>query len=124
MVSNKRNIIFFNINNFDQGIRRQLTEGIVARIFPGQQAMLSLVKIEPNAQGKLHSHVQEQWGFLIEGSIKRVQDGLTVEVFKGDFWRTPSGVEHGVIGGPNGALILDIFAPPRPEYSRQGTGFD
>ena len=29
--------------------------------------MLSLVTIEPNAQGSLHSHPEEQWGVLLEG---------------------------------------------------------
>jgi hypothetical protein len=35
----------------------------------------------------------------------------------------PGGVEHGVIGGPDGAVILDVFSPPRDEYMRPGSGF-
>ena len=46
-----------------------------------------------------------------------------IEVGKGDFWRTPGNVEHTFRAGPEGALILDIFSPPRAEYRKPGSGF-
>jgi quercetin dioxygenase-like cupin family protein len=85
--------------------------------------MLSIVSIEANAKGKIHSHPEEQWGFLLEGSGIRIQGNEQIEIKKGDFWQTPGGVEHGIIGGPNGAKILDIFSPPRNEYKKAGSGF-
>ena len=114
---------FFNIDDMSQGIARTLTDGITTRIFPGEKAMISVVRIEPNATGAIHSHPQEQWGLMIEGSAIRIQDGEEIPVKKGDFWVSPGGVEHGVIGGPDGAVILDVFSPPRDEYTRPGTGF-
>ena len=57
---------FFNIHDLSRGIQRELTEGVSTRIFPGEQAMLSVVSIEPNARGTIHSHPEEQWGFLLE----------------------------------------------------------
>ena len=109
---------FFNIDDMSQGIARTLTDGITTRIFPGKKAMISVVRIEPNAVGAIHSHPQEQWGLMLEGSAVRIQDGEEIEVKKGDFWVSPGGVEHGVIGGPDGAVILDVFSPPRYEYTR------
>ena len=114
---------FNNINNLESGMKRILGEGVSTRIFCGDQAMLSIVTIEPNAKGKVHSHPQEQWGFLIEGSGIRIQGNEEIEVNKGDFWQTPGGVKHGIIGGPEGAKILDIFSPPRDEYKISGSGF-
>ena len=64
---------FNNINDLESGVKRILGEGVSTRIFCGDQAMLSIVTIEPNAKGKVHSHPQEQWGFLIEGSGIRIQ---------------------------------------------------
>ncbi len=78
----------FNLNDEAQGIARKLGEGITTRIFPGDQAMLSIVRIAPHSASTLHSHPQEQWGVLLEG-----------------------------------ALVLDIFAPPRDEYRKAGEGF-
>ena len=123
MVSKSQKDNFFNIDELGSGIFRELTKGITTRIFPGDDAMLSIVRVEPNANGKVHSHSQEQWGFLVKGSVRRIQDGETFEAKEGDFWRTPGGIAHGVIGGPDGAVILDVFAPPRAEYLKTGTGF-
>ncbi len=114
---------FFNLSDTSQGIARQLGEGLATRVFPGEQAMLSLVTIAPNAQGKLHSHPEDQWGVLLEGSGVRTQGGEEVPVKVGDFWRTPGGVPHSFRGGPAGAKVLDVFAPPREEYRKAGSGF-
>jgi quercetin dioxygenase-like cupin family protein len=114
---------FFNLSDPDQGIPRQLTAGVSTRVFPGDQAMLSLVTIEPNAEGRMHSHPEEQWGIMLEGEGVRVQDGVEVAVKKGDFWRTPGGVPHTFRAGPSGATVLDVFAPPREEYRQAGSGF-
>lgn len=114
---------FFNIESPDQGISRQLAEGMTTRIFAGDEAMISIVRIEANKAGNIHSHPQEQWGLCIEGSGQRYQGGETIDVRAGDFWRTPGGVEHGFTAGPDGAVIYDVFAPPREEYKKQGSGF-
>ena len=114
---------FFHIDDLTQGLARKLTNGIATRIFPGDQAMLSVVRIAPNAQGTLHSHPEEQGGYMIEGSATRIQNGENIQVEKGSFWRTPGNVEHSVTAGPEGCVILDIFAPPREEYKTPGTGF-
>ncbi len=114
---------FFNIDELSQGIPRQLAEGITTRIFPGEQAMLSLVHCEANTAGSIHSHPEEQWGMCLEGSGVRIQDGVEVPFKKGDFWLTPGGVEHGIRIGPDGVTVLDIFAPPRAEYRKAGAGF-
>lgn len=113
----------FQLHGDVRGIERKLAEGITARIFPGQQAMLSVVRVEPNSSGTLHSHPEEQWGVLLEGKCTRIQDGEEVEATAGDFWRTPGGVMHSVRTGESSAVILDIFSPPRAEYRQAGVGF-
>jgi quercetin dioxygenase-like cupin family protein len=114
---------FFNLHDMSQGIARELAEGITTRIFPGDQAMLSVVRLDPNAEGKMHSHPQEQWGVILEGAAVRLQGDKEFYVRTGDFWRTPGGVPHTIKAGPEGALILDVFAPPRDEYRKAGKGF-
>ena len=113
----------FQLHGDARGIERKLAEGVTARIFPGQQAMLSVVRVEPNSSGTLHSHPEEQWGVLLEGKCTRIQDGEEVEAVAGDFWHTPGGVMHSVRTGAVGAVILDIFSPPRAEYRQAGAGF-
>ena len=113
----------FNVNVESQGIARKLADGLNARIFVGENVMLSVVHIEPNSVGKIHSHMEEQWGFLIEGECIRIQGDEEFSAKAGDFWHTPSNVLHGIRTGAVGAVVLDIFSPPRQEYRKVGEGF-
>lgn len=115
---------FFNFDDLSAGIARTLAPGLETRVFPGEQAMLSIVTVEPNCQGSVHSHPEEQWGVMLEGSGIRTQDGVEIPVGVGDFWRTPGGIEHGFRAGADGAKVLDIFAPPRDAYKKAGSGFE
>ena len=87
---NQKNTNFFNIDAMEQGIKRTLVDGITTRIFPGEQAMLSVVRIAPNAVGAIHSHPQEQWGVMLEGSAVRIQGGEEIPVKKGIFGVAPA----------------------------------
>lgn len=114
---------FHSLKDLTSGLHRELAPGILAQIFPGDQAMLSIVTLAPNAEGVLHHHPEEQWGLLLEGEAIRVQGGEEIAVRPGDFWRTPGGVAHTIKAGPQGCRVLDIFSPPREEYKRAGKGF-
>jgi quercetin dioxygenase-like cupin family protein len=114
---------FHNLGDTAAGLFRELAPGVTTRIFAGEQAMLSVVEIAPNAEGVMHHHPEEQWGVLLEGSAIRFQGDEAIEVKKGDFWRTPGGVPHTMRAGPEGCRVLDIFSPPRPEYRKAGSGF-
>ncbi|HKI97914.1 MAG TPA: cupin domain-containing protein [bacterium] len=114
---------FFDLNDMSQGIPRELAPGVNTRIFAGDKAMLSVVRMDPHAEGKIHSHDEEQWGVMLEGDGVRIQDGAEIAVKAGAFWRTPGGVEHGIRAGASGAVVLDIFSPPRKSYTKAGAGF-
>ena len=50
---------FFSIRDLERGITRELATGLSARIFVGEQVMLSVVTIEPRAHGNVHNHSEE-----------------------------------------------------------------
>jgi quercetin dioxygenase-like cupin family protein len=114
---------FHNLDKPDDGLLRELAAGVTTRIFAGEQAMLSVVTIQANAEGSMHHHPEEQWGVCLEGSAIRFQGGEEIAVKKGDFWRTPGSVPHTMRAGADGCRVLDIFSPPRPEYKKAGRGF-
>ena len=113
----------FNLFDETLGIGRSLAPGIRTRVFPGRHAMVSVVRFDPDAVGTLHSHPEEQWGFLLEGECLRIQGEESFHMREGDFWHTPGGVPHTIHAGKAGAVVLDIFSPPRPEYAQPGEGF-
>ncbi len=102
----------------DPGIPRTLAPGITAKVFCGEQVMLSFVTLEPHSESPVHSHPNEQWGVLLEGEWERIQGGERRLCKAGDFWYTPGGMPHGGRTFDKRAVILDIFAPPREEYKR------
>ena len=103
----------FSVGDESQGIFRKLAEGISTRIFSGENAMLSVVKLEPNSTGTVHSHPEEQWGVLLERECVRIQGDEEVPMKAGDFWSTLVGVTHGIQTSELGATVLDILSPPR-----------
>ncbi|MGH7324849.1 MAG: cupin domain-containing protein [Candidatus Rokuibacteriota bacterium] len=109
-------------NLWTGGIVRELAPGLSARVFPGVNAMLSVVTLEPHAVSPIHSHPQEQWGVCLEGEWVRIQDGVEHHVKAGDFWQTPPNVPHGGRALDRRCVVLDIFAPPREEYRQAGRG--
>lgn len=114
---------FFDLATLEGGITRQLNDGVKATVFVGENVMISVVEAAPNAKGKIHSHPEEQWGVMLEGSGVRIQDGERIPVKAGQFWQTPGGVAHGFEAGPEGAKVLDVFSPPREDYKQAGAGF-
>lgn len=106
----------FNLNDSDVGSSLTLRDGVVTRILAGKNVMFSLVTIHPNTPTKNHSHPEEQWGILLEGSCTRIQNGQEVEMTPGDIWYTPANADHGIRTGALYAKILDVFSPPRPSY--------
>ncbi len=114
---------FFNINNSEGGVFRNLAPGITATIFPGNQAMISIVNFTPNACGTMHHHPEEQWGYCVSGSGIRYQGNDAIPVSSGDLWLTPSNLPHTMEAGQNGMIVIDIFAPPRKAYTKPGAGF-
>ena len=104
------------------GILRELAAGVRARVFPGVNAMLSVVTLEPGSVSPVHSHANEQWGVCLEGEWIRIQDGVEHHVKAGDFWQTPPHVPDGGRTLDSRCVVLDIFAPPREEYRQAGAG--
>ncbi len=63
-----------------------------------------------------HSHEHEQLGICLAGSLVfRVGDEAR-ELGPGETWSIPGNVPHDVRVGPNGAVVLDVFAPTRDDW--------
>ena len=114
---------FFNIDDPEGGIHRELAPGISTTVFTGDRAMVSIVRFAPNRRGTLHHHPEEQWGYCVSGSGTRFQGDEAVPVVPGDFWRTPGNIPHTMESGGDGLVVMDVFASPRKAYSKPGSGF-
>lgn len=98
-----------------------LADGYLARAVHGKQLTLAVVEIEPGAVLPEHAHANEQFGLVLEGSVLfRIGDEeQTLE--RGGIWRIPSDTPHAVTGGGSGAVVIDVFAPPRDDWRERET---
>jgi quercetin dioxygenase-like cupin family protein len=102
--------------HFDEIPGFELTPGVAARPLFGDRAMLNLVTFEPGATVAAHSHPHEQLGIVLSGMQALVIDGVAHELHPMDAYVMPGGVEHSAYCGPEGATVLDVFAPVREDY--------
>jgi len=95
-----------------------LAEGYLARAVHGEHLTLAIVEVAAGAKLPEHSHANEQFGMLIEGSVVfRVGEESRI-VQAGGIWRIPPNTPHTITGGDRGAVVVDIFSPPRHDWSR------
>lgn len=99
---------------------QQIWEGLLARAVQGERLTLAIVEVEPGAPLPEHSHDNEQLGMVLRGSLTlRVGDEERT-LGPGQTWRIASNVPHRGSGGPDGAEVIDVFAPPRADWAAAG----
>lgn len=95
---------------------QEIWPGITSRAVHGNKVTLTLIELEPGTAVPEHSHVNEQVGILIEGSLSfRIGDETGV-VEPGGTWCIREHVPHSVTVGPEGAVLVEVFAPPRGDW--------
>ena len=95
---------------------QQIWEGVVARPLHGDQLTMALIELEPNCHVPEHHHVNEQVGVLIRGSMPMRVGDVTRELGTGVTWRILGDVPHEVHTGPDGALAVEMWSPPREDW--------
>lgn len=96
---------------------QELAAGYLARAVHGERLTLAIVEVEPDAELAEHHHANEQFGLVLRGAlILRVGDEERT-VAPGGLWRIPGDTPHSAKAGPEGAVVVDVFSPPRHDWS-------
>lgn len=99
----------------------QVWEGIRARRIQGDQLTVAIVELDANAVVPEHVHDSEQNGMVITGQMRfRVGDEERL-LGPGGTWRILGGVPHTAQAGPDGAVVVDTFAPVRADWDALDT---
>jgi quercetin dioxygenase-like cupin family protein len=95
---------------------QQIWERIAARSLHGERITLSVVELDPDAVVAEHSHENEQLGIVLWGTIDfRIGDERR-ELGPGETWCIPANTPHEATAGGEGAVVLDVFSPPRDDF--------
>ena len=98
-------------------VPQQIWAGVVGRSVHGAEATLVVLTLEPNNEVPEHSHANEQIGVLLHGSVLFHVGGEHKQLAPGAMWVIPAHVPHSVDVGPEGASIVEVFAPPRADWA-------
>ena len=91
-------------------------DGVTARRVHGEALTIAVVELAPSSVVPEHRHPNEQCGLVIRGEVTfRIGDEVRT-IGPGWTWRILGDVPHEVHTGPDGAIVVDAFAPPRLDW--------
>lgn len=92
-------------------------QGPALRTFWGDNIMISLVDMPAGAVVPVHSHPEEQAGYVVAGTLEFTIQGETTTIGPGSVFFIPGNMEHSVVvKGLETARVVDIFSPIRDDY--------
>jgi unsaturated pyranuronate lyase len=78
---------------------------------------MAVIELDPSSVVPEHSHEHEQIGVCVAGSLTyRVGDEAR-ELGPGDTWWIRGGMSHEVRTGPEGAVVVETWAPRRDDWA-------
>ena len=95
---------------------QRIWEGVHGRIVHGDRLTFGVLELDPGSEVPEHSHDNEQLGMCLEGSLVFRVGDETRELGPGDTWCIAGNVPHEVQVGDDGAVVIDVFNPPRDEW--------
>ena len=96
---------------------QQVWDGVAARSLHGERITLAVVELDPGAIVAEHHHANEQLGVLLRGAMTFRVGDETSELGPGGTWLIPADVPHWAQAGPDGAVVIDVFSPPRDDWA-------
>jgi quercetin dioxygenase-like cupin family protein len=99
----------------DAGYKKVL-EGIrLKALAHGEKMLLAEFRLEKGSQLPRHTHVHEQTGYLVTGSMRLTIGDETFEMEPGDSWNVPSNVAHQAEILAD-SVAIEVFSPVREDY--------
>jgi quercetin dioxygenase-like cupin family protein len=95
---------------------RRIWDGVHGRIVHGDRITLGVLELDANSVVPQHSHEHEQLGMCLAGSLVFRVGDESRELGPGETWAIPGNVPHEVEVGPDGAVVIDAFAPTRDDW--------
>jgi quercetin dioxygenase-like cupin family protein len=95
---------------------RQIFDGITARAVHGERITMAVVELDAGAVVAEHSHENEQLGIVLEGELTLRIDGEERTLGPNETWCIAPNVVHSGHAGPTGAVVMDVFSPPRSDW--------
>jgi quercetin dioxygenase-like cupin family protein len=107
-----------NLAELQELVPKPIWDGVAARFVQGDRITMAVVELEPDSVVPEHHHPNEQLGIVLRGSLEFRVGDETKRLEPGGTWRILGDVPHGAHAGPDGAVVIDVFAPVRSDWKR------
>jgi quercetin dioxygenase-like cupin family protein len=96
----------------------QLNDKLSRQMISGENATVSQLMLKKGAAVPRHSHMNEQYSWIISGALKFVFDDREILVGEGEVLVIPANVPHSAVALED-TVDVDIFAPRREDWIRK-----
>ena len=96
----------------------QLNDRLSRQMISGENATISQLLLKKGAVVPRHSHLNEQYSWIISGALKFVFDDREILVGEGEILLIPANVAHSAVALED-TVDVDIFAPRREDWIRK-----
>jgi len=99
-----------------------LSEKLTRQMISGENATLSQLVLKKGATVPRHSHVNEQYSWILSGALKFIFDDREILVGEGEVLVIPANVAHSALALED-TVDVDIFAPRRDDWIRKDDSY-
>jgi quercetin dioxygenase-like cupin family protein len=96
----------------------QLNDKLSRQMISGENATISQLLLKKGAAVPRHSHMNEQYSWILSGALKFIFDDREILVGAGEILLIPANVAHSAVALED-TVDVDIFAPRREDWIRK-----
>lgn len=96
----------------------KLNDKLSRQMISGENATISQLLLKKGATVPRHSHMNEQYSWIISGALKFIFDDREIQVAAGEILLIPANVAHSAVALED-TVDVDIFAPRREDWIRK-----
>jgi quercetin dioxygenase-like cupin family protein len=95
-----------------------LNDKLTRQMISGENATISQLVLKKGGTVPRHSHLNEQYSWIISGALKFIFDDREILVGEGEILLIPANVAHSAVAVED-TVDVDIFAPRREDWIRK-----
>ena len=99
-----------------------LNDKLTRQMISGENATISQLVLKKGATVPRHSHVNEQYSWILSGALNFVFDDREILVGAGEILFIPANVAHSAVALED-TVDVDIFAPRREDWIRKDDSY-
>jgi len=94
----------------------KMLDGVVRQsLVQGDNTHLVKFYLSKGKSVPVHSHREEQTGFMVSGNMVMSIDGVDYDLKEGDSWSIKGNIPHGA-KMKDDCIVVEVFSPVRKDY--------